>query len=126
MRSSAFAALALLALAGTSSNNWNAGTTEPAGSTSIFRRPPAMSLTFLAKSAAYSWKMSLAGQVLWNRMLTVWAVEIIGAASAPAAPAALAAFFRKRRRGVGEVVLMRVSYRCCVDRISPCRCPQHV
>ncbi len=26
-----------------------------------------MSLTFLAKSLAYSWKMSLAGQVLWKR-----------------------------------------------------------
>ncbi len=29
--------------------------------------PPAMSFTFLAKSWAYSWKMSLAGQVLWKR-----------------------------------------------------------
>ena len=50
-----------------------------------------MSLTFLAKSLAYSWKMSFAGQVLWNRKLVVWARDTIGAVSAPAAPTAVAA-----------------------------------
>ena len=29
-----------------------------------------MSLTFLPKSSAYSWKMSFDGHVLWKRMLT--------------------------------------------------------
>src|SRR6185369_3218588 len=57
-----------------------------------------MSLTFLAKSSAYSWKMSLAGQVLWNRKEVVWATEIIGADIAPAATAA--PLSRLRRRGV--------------------------
>jgi hypothetical protein len=75
-----------------------AGTTEPLGSTSIFSRPPAMSLTFLAKSFAYSWKMSLAGQVLWKRKVVVCARLTIGAARAAAPTAAVPVFFRKRRR----------------------------
>src|SRR6187402_212946 len=84
----------------TASNRPKAGTTEPAGSTSILRSPPVMSLTFLAKSSAYSWKMSFDGQVLWKRRLVVvCAVAIIGVAIAPAVPTAVAAFFRKRRRG---------------------------
>src|SRR6185295_18773109 len=83
----------------TASSNWKAGTTAPAGSTSIFSRLPAMSLTFLAKSCAYSWKMSFAGQVDWKRKLAVCARETPGAASAPAVAAPAAAFFRKRRRG---------------------------
>jgi hypothetical protein len=59
-----------------------------------------MSLTFFAKSSAYSWKMSFDGQVLWKRMLVVvCAVAIIGVAIAPAVPTAVAALFRKRRRG---------------------------
>ena len=50
-----------------------------------------MSLTFLAKSCAYSWKMSLAGQVLCQRMLIgPCALTTLGAATvtaaAPAAP----------------------------------------
>ena len=53
----------------TASSSWKAGTTAPAGSTSILRSPPVMSLTFLAKSSAYSWKMSFDGQVLCQRML---------------------------------------------------------
>src|SRR6478735_7317124 len=56
-----------------------------------------MSLTFLAKSSAYSWKMSLAGQVLCQRMLvTPCALTITGAATEAAAPTA--AVLRKRRR----------------------------
>ena len=47
-----------------------------------------MSLTFLAKSWAYSWKMSFEGQVLWKRSEVVWAVAIIGTDMAPAATAA--------------------------------------
>jgi hypothetical protein len=52
-----------------------------------------MSLTFLAKSPAYSWKMSFAGQVDWKRIEVgrwrPWPLAIIGNASvlAPAAPA---------------------------------------
>src|SRR6476620_721101 len=83
----------------TASNRPNAGTTEPAGSTSIFSSPPVMSLIFLAKSSAISWKMSFEGQVLWNRKLVVvWAVDTIGAAIAVAAPTVVAALLRKRRR----------------------------
>ena len=56
-----------------------------------------MSLTFLAKSCAYSWKMSLAGQVLCQRMLVgPCALTMVGAATVAAAPTA--AVFRKRRR----------------------------
>jgi hypothetical protein len=72
----------------TASSSWKAGTTAPAGSTSILRRPPAMSLTFLAKSLAYSWKMSLAGQVDWKRSVVVCAVATMGTAMAPVATAA--------------------------------------
>jgi hypothetical protein len=69
-------------------------TTAPAGSTSILRRPPDMSFTFLVKSTAYSWKMSFAGQVDCQRMVIGdCATEIIGkpAATAPAVPVAAAA-----------------------------------
>jgi hypothetical protein len=47
-----------------------------------------MSLTVLAKSCAYSWKMSFEGQVDWNRIdvgpVAAWPLPIIGNASAPA------------------------------------------
>ena len=62
-----------------------------------------MSLTFLAKSSAYSWKMSLDGQVLWKRNDVVCATATIGADIAPAATAA--PLSRVRRRGVfGSVI----------------------
>src|SRR5580704_4950467 len=51
-----------------------------------------MSLTFLPKSSAYSWKMSFDGQVLWKRMLvTPCALTTLGAVTAAAvvAPAAI-------------------------------------
>src|SRR5262245_47047828 len=63
-----------------------------------------MSLTFLAKSCAYSSKMSFAGQVDWKRKFAVCARETAGAAIAPAAAAPAAAFFRKRRRWPGLLV----------------------
>jgi hypothetical protein len=67
-----------------------------------------MSFTFLAKSLAYSWKMSLAGQVLWKRRLTVCALLTMGAAMAAAPTAPAEACFRKLRRGApdwrGEVI----------------------
>ena len=66
----------------TASRRSNAFTTAPAGSTSILRRPPVMSFTFLAKSRAYSWKMSFVGQVDWKRRLIgTWATSIVGAAA---------------------------------------------
>src|SRR3954467_12131150 len=75
----------------TASMRPKAGTTAFEGSTSILSSPPAMSFTFLAKSSAYSWKMSFVGQVDWKRRLIgpLWPLEIIGNASAeaPAAPA---------------------------------------
>src|SRR5262245_63355644 len=68
-----------------------------------------MSLTFLAKSSAYSWKMSFCGQVLCQRIeIGPWALTTIGKPSV-AAPAA-AAVFKNRRRGASGVacrVLMR-------------------
>src|SRR5436190_12778264 len=77
----------------TASMRPKAGTTAPAGSTSILSSPPAMSFTLLAKSRAYSWKMSFADQVDCQRMevgpVACWPLPIIGNASAeaPAAPA---------------------------------------
>src|SRR5215813_7684029 len=48
-----------------------------------------MSLTFLAKSSAYSWKMSFDGHVLWKRKLVgPWALTTAGAATAAVASAA--------------------------------------
>src|SRR5262245_23730869 len=48
-----------------------------------------MSFTFLAKSRAYSWKMSFDGQVLCQRMLTgPWALTTVGAATVAAAATA--------------------------------------
>src|SRR5688572_33324014 len=59
--------------------------------------PPVMSLTFLAKSSAYSWKMSLVGQVLCQRMLIgPCALTTLGAATA-AAPATAAPLRNLRR-----------------------------
>src|SRR6476620_2591554 len=81
----------------TASSRPKAGTTAPAGSTSILRSPPVMSLIFLAKSSAYSWKMSFDGQVLWNRML-IGPCALTAAGAATLAAAATAAPFRKRRR----------------------------
>jgi len=59
---------------------------------------------FLAKSLAYSWKMSLAGQVLWKRKVVVCAIATIGADMA--APATAAPFRRPRRRGVVRSVIV--------------------
>ena len=62
-----------------------------------------MSLTFFAKSIAYSWKMSLAGQVDCQRMVMgPWALATIGKPSV-ATPAAAAAPFRKLRRGASVI-----------------------
>jgi len=66
-----------------------------------------MSFTFLAKSCAYSWKMSLDGQVLWKRNDAVCATATMGADIAPAATAA--PFSRLRRRGLFWAV-MQVSF----------------
>jgi hypothetical protein len=58
-----------------------------------------MSLTFFAKSLAYSWKMSLAGQTLCQRIeIGPWALATIGNPTA-AAPVAAAADLRNLRRG---------------------------
>ncbi len=64
-----------------------------------------MSLTFLAKSSAYSWKMSFDGQVLWKRRLvTAGAWASAGAASTVVPTVAVAARLRKRRRWVVDWV----------------------
>src|SRR5215211_6768419 len=77
----------------------NALTTAPDGNTSILRAPPVMSFTFLAKSRANSWKMSLAGQVLWKRQVMVsCALTICGAESAEAPTTVAAPAFRNSRR----------------------------
>ena len=69
-----------------------------------------MSLTFFAKSPAYSWKMSLAGHVLCQRMLIgpVWPRLTFGAAIVPAAAATppTAMVFRKLRRPFASLLLL--------------------
>src|SRR3954451_13984592 len=69
-----------------------------------------MSLTFLAKSLAYSWKMSFEGQVLCQRMLIgpVWAWTD-GAAMVAVAAVAPAAIRNLRRLAVFESDLMLIS-----------------
>src|SRR5687768_8661503 len=58
-----------------------------------------MSFTFFAKSLAYSWKMSFAGQVLCQRMeIGPCALAIIGKPSAAAPVVAAAAPRRNLRR----------------------------
>src|SRR2546425_6520571 len=93
----------------------NAGTTAPAGSTSILRSPPVMSLTFLAKSSAYSWKMSFCGQVLCHRIVMgPCALATVGAVAAAAAPATTAAPLRKDRR-----VCVTVSFTSSLMGVAP-------
>ncbi len=66
-----------------------------------------MSFTFLAKSSAYSWKMSFAGQVDCQRMLIgpVWPLAIIGKPSVAAPAVAAAAPARNLRREAASVFL---------------------
>src|SRR3990172_3467371 len=82
----------------TASSRPKAGTTAPAGSTSILSSPPVMSFTFLAKASANSWKISLVGQVLWNRSEVISAREIIGNPIAAAPPTEAAVAVRNFRR----------------------------
>src|SRR5262249_61837662 len=84
----------------TASMRSNALTTAPAGSTSILSWPPVISLTFLAKSWAYSWKISFAPQVLCQRqVIGSCALAMVGRATA--AVDAAAAPLRNLRRGLG-------------------------
>ena len=62
-----------------------------------------MSLTFFAKSRAYSWKMSLDGQVLCQRMV-IGPCALTTAGKASAAAPATAAPFKNLRRGASGVV----------------------
>jgi hypothetical protein len=65
-----------------------------------------MSLTSFAKSSAYSWKMSLVGQVLCQRMLIgPWALAIIGKPRVAAPAVAAAAPDRNFRRDAAVVTL---------------------
>src|SRR3989441_7914182 len=99
----------------------NAGTSAPAGSTSILRSPPVMSLTFLAKSSAYSWKMSFCGPVLCQRIeIGPWALATIGKPSVAAPVAASAAPLRNVRRGLS--VTVRESFMEPLLRISGLKC----
>src|SRR5688572_29221914 len=78
------------------------------------RSPPVMSFTFFAKSFAYSWKMSLAGQVLCQRIeIGPCALTIIGKPSV-AAPVAAAAPRRNLRREalIANLLLVMVSMEC--------------
>jgi hypothetical protein len=49
---------------------------RPEARTSIFRRPPDVSFTRLAKSLQNLWRMSRFGQVNWNFHVAVWALDI--------------------------------------------------
>jgi hypothetical protein len=76
--------------------------------------------------------MSLDGQVDWKRKCTGWALAMIGVANAPAVPATVAAFLRKRRRCDAGVEFMRVScrinefeWRICVRTRLTVDRPQH-
>jgi hypothetical protein len=91
----------------TASSRPNAGTTAPAGSTSILRSPPVMSFTFLAKSLAYSWKMSFAGQVLCQRIEIGPCALTMAGKPRVAAPVAAAAPLRNLRRETLIEVLLR-------------------
>src|SRR5262249_9283066 len=75
-----------------------AGTTAPAGSTSILRSPPVMSFTFFAKSSAYSWKMSFCGHVDCHRIVIGPCAFRTAGTPNVAAPAATAAPVRNVRR----------------------------
>jgi hypothetical protein len=61
-----------------------------------------MSLIFLPKSSAYSWKMSFYGQVLWNRML-IGPCALTTAGALTAAAVATAAPLRTNRRRVASL-----------------------
>ena len=64
-----------------------------------------MSLTFFAKSSAYSWKMSFWGHVLCQRIeIGPWALATIGKPSVAAPVAASAAPLRNVRRGLSVTV----------------------
>src|SRR5262245_26924626 len=64
-----------------------------------------MSLTFFAKSSAYSWKMSFCGQVLCQRIeMGPCALATIGKPSAAAPVAARAAPCKNLRRGVSVTI----------------------
>ena len=73
---------------------------RPEAGTSVFRRPPDMSFTRLAKSLQNSWKISRFGQVDWNFHVAVWALDIWGAATVAAAPKP--ATCRNRRRDCSD------------------------
>src|SRR5262249_62050542 len=83
-----------------------------------------MSLTFLAKSLAYSWKMSFCGQVLCQRIeIGPWALTTIGKPRAAAPVAAAAALLRNRRRGVsGRACASLMSHLLFVGtvEVAPC------
>src|SRR5437870_12318701 len=81
-----------------------------------------MSLTFLAKSSAYSWKMSFCGHVLCQRIeIGPWALATIGKPSVAAPVAASAAPLRNVRRGLS--VTVRESFMEHRLRISGLKCP---
>src|SRR6187549_3876916 len=84
-----------------------------------------MSLIFLAKSSAYSWKMSLLGQVLCQRMLIgPCALTTLGAATLAAA--ATAAPFRKRRRVLrSERDFVRMSLLPKMTPVASLYCRKH-
>src|ERR671913_809286 len=75
----------------TASCTLNGFTTAPPTRYSICRRPPAISLTRSTYSIAMSLKMSVGLQAPCIFKATVWAREMLGAASAAVAPAAVAA-----------------------------------
>ena len=102
----------------TASRRSKAFTTEPEGSRSILSAPALISLTLATKSPANSWKMSFAGQVLWNfQTMASCARTIFGMASAPAAAlAATPPAFRNFRRETSFSVIPVMS----PSRGTPC------
>src|SRR5688500_2503498 len=72
----------------TASSTSNGLTIAPAGSMSMRSLPLDMSFTLRAKSFANSWKISLAGQVLWKRSRCCGRFATAGAPSSAPAVAA--------------------------------------
>src|SRR5687767_9158181 len=82
------------------------------------RSPPVMSFTFLAKSSAYSWKMSFAGHVLCQRMLCAPVDE-----TTVGAPLAGSAFFSAAFSGAFSAAIANIgtAAAAAVEAAAPLR-----
>src|SRR5690554_3359214 len=87
--------------------------------------PPVMSLTFWAKSSAYSWNISTVGHVLWKRKVVgPCALAIMGKPMVAAAAVPATAPPRKLRRveldTLAESVCFVSSFITCLQYLNKC------